>query len=190
MNLEKGSDLSSMYQPGGLLKLPCGGRGGELSLKGNITCPKTQRKEKCNTQSWKEITEEDQDMGYLIERSHVLTQHKVRNSVQCFLCELLHLMHGEGHSFPTELLWRSNKPATFWQERKFSPTTISFKEETTFVWRKQKSLKSYLAAQKSRRSDFLGGDSRSSGAHPRSSRNTSKAMSINGDVKSERLWTI
>lgn len=104
MNLEKGSDLSSMYQPGSLLKLPCGGRGGELSLKGNITCPKTQRKEKCNTQNWKEITEEDQDMGYLIERSHMLTQHKVRNGVQCFLCELLDLMHGEGHSFPTELL--------------------------------------------------------------------------------------
>lgn len=52
------------------------------------------------------------------------------------------------------------------------------------------SLKSYLAAQKSRGSDFLGGDSRSSGAHLRSSRNTSKALSISGDIKSERLWTI
>lgn len=34
MNLEKGSDLSSMYQPGILLKLPRGGRGHKLSLEG------------------------------------------------------------------------------------------------------------------------------------------------------------
>lgn len=49
----------------------------------------------------------------------------------------------------------------------------------------RKKRKSYLAAQNSRGSDFLGGDSRSSGAHLRSRGNISKALLVSGNVKSE-----
>lgn len=44
MNLERGSDLASMYQPGGLLKLPRGGRGRKLSLEGKNHLPKDTEK--------------------------------------------------------------------------------------------------------------------------------------------------